>query len=107
MCAYVMDSDCAVIEGLGVQTGFWRACLGRDAMAAYMEESDVDFEEWFAPAEQSTQAASSWATDAGCGPSEATLAEVFATSPAPFVEPVFVDLLEGMGIRPLSGAAHS
>ncbi|MFF2851616.1 hypothetical protein ACFVT5_35580 [Streptomyces sp. NPDC058001] len=102
LCAYVMDSDCAVIEALGVRTGFWRTCLGREAMAAYMAESDADFEAWFAPAEQSTRSALGWAADAGCDPSETTLSEVLTASPAPFVEPIFLDLLKGMGIRPSS-----
>ncbi|WP_328563254.1 hypothetical protein [Streptomyces coelicoflavus] len=102
LCAYVMDSDCAVIEALGVRTGFWRTCLGRDSMTAYMAESGETVEGWFPTADESVRAALDWARDAGCDPSESRLAEVLAAVPGPFVEPIFVALLEAMGVRSVS-----
>ncbi|WP_338699766.1 hypothetical protein V2W30_24470 [Streptomyces sp. Q6] len=102
LCAYVMDSDCAVIEALGIRTGFWRACLGRESMTAYMAESGESVEEWFPSADESVRAASDWARDAGSEPSGNRLAEALAAVPDPFVEPVFIAMLEGMGIRSVS-----
>ncbi|MFG2315251.1 hypothetical protein [Streptomyces tendae] len=102
LCAYVMDSDCAVIEALGVRTGFWRACLGRESMAGYMAESGETVEGWFPSADESVRAATDWAKDAGLDPSESRLAGAFAAAPDPFVEPVFEAMLEALGVRSAS-----
>ncbi|MBO1334839.1 hypothetical protein [Streptomyces sp. VRA16 Mangrove soil] len=99
LSAYVMDSDCAVVEALGTRTGPWRTCLGRASMAAYMAESGASVDDWFASAEQATRAAARWAREAGCEPSETVLAAAFAAFPDPFVETVFIALLEGLGVR--------
>ncbi|MGA5880466.1 hypothetical protein ACPC3D_32440 [Streptomyces cellulosae] len=102
LCAYVMDSDCAVIEALGVRTGFWRTCLGRESMTAYMAESGEVVEEWFPSADESVRAALDWAKEAGADPSESRLAAALAAVPDPFVEPIFVAMLEAMGVRSFS-----
>ncbi len=102
LCAYVMDSDCAVIEALGVRTGFWRTCLGRESMTAYMTESGETVGAWFLSADESVRAALDWARDAGCDPSESRLAEVLTAVPDPFVEPIFVAMLEALGVRSVS-----
>ncbi|MET9352605.1 hypothetical protein ABZY14_06215 [Streptomyces sp. NPDC006617] len=102
LCAYAIDSDCAVIEALGVRTGFWRTCLGRESMTAYMAESGGTLEEWVPSADESVRAALDWARDAGCDPSESRLAEVPAAVPDPFVEPVFVALLAALGAHSVS-----
>lgn len=98
LTGYIMDSDCAVIEGLGSESGFWRTCLGRDAMSAYMEESETDVDSWFLSPSESVQVSRTWAGEAGLRASAEKLSEVFQVQPDPFVEEVFTDLIAALGV---------
>ncbi|MCQ4205662.1 hypothetical protein [Streptomyces longispororuber] len=71
-------------------------------MTAYMAESGETIEEWFPSADESVRAALDWARDAGADPSENGLAEALVAVPDPFVEPIFVAMLEAVGIRSVS-----
>ncbi|MFH8528664.1 hypothetical protein ACH4GE_09625 [Streptomyces tendae] len=71
-------------------------------MTAYMTESGETVGAWFLSADESVRAALDWARDAGCDPSESRLAEVLAAVPDPFVEPIFVAMLEALGVRSVS-----
>lgn len=101
LTGFVLDSDAVIVEGLSRVTGYWRACLAREAMEGYCEDDGQDFHAQFPTAEQATASAVGWATHAGLTPDPDALLRTFQTAQADlFAEELFFTMLTHLGLRP-------
>ncbi|MFI1394670.1 hypothetical protein [Streptomyces sp. NPDC020681] len=98
LVGFVMDSNCIVLEGRTKDRATWRTCLDRTAMSAYMAESGQSVDEWFLGPEEAAENAVEWARAAGLTPLPEALAEVLSKRSDPFVEDLFQEFLDGLGI---------
>jgi hypothetical protein len=101
LTAFVLDSDCAMIEAAGPATGFWRSCLARSAMRAYEDDSndgDETFDALFLPPEQAAEAAAAWAAEAGYDVDRDLLRVLFETEPELFVHGLLQQFVDALGI---------
>ncbi|MFF8929355.1 hypothetical protein ACF1AO_19010 [Streptomyces longwoodensis] len=99
LAGFVMDSDCLVLEGRTKDQETWRACLDRAAMSAYMAEDGQSVEDWFLGPEEAAERAVAWARAAGLTPVPKAIADVLSKRSDPFVEGLFQELLDGLGIE--------
>jgi hypothetical protein len=100
--AYVLDSDCAVVEAAAPSGLRWSATLNPEvAIESYdmpVGENDPDL---------ALSGALAWSAEAGLVPSEPVLRDALTGSSA-FAEDLFATLLAGLGIPGVSpGAAPS
>ncbi|MFH8981181.1 hypothetical protein [Streptomyces varsoviensis] len=102
LAAYVLDSECAVVAAAGPAGTSWSACLGRAAMARYMEQSEMDIGELFLTPRAAASQGAAWAAAAGHIANTTALTRVLAADPDPFVENLFYDLLAELGIEDLA-----
>lgn len=99
LTGYVTDSDCVDVNGLGLSTPPWRACLGRTATAHYLEEVDLALDQVFPDPSTSARHAVAWAHDAGLVPHEEGLGGLFAVEePDVLADDMFFDLLTNLGV---------
>jgi hypothetical protein len=61
----VYDSDCVDVEAISHTGGHWRACLDREAMAAYLEDEEIALEDRFLDPDTACDRAMAWASEAG------------------------------------------
>ncbi|MEU8578358.1 hypothetical protein [Streptomyces asoensis] len=99
LAAFVMDSDCLVLEGRTRDQETWRACLDRAAMSAYMAEGGQSVDDWFLGAEEAAERAVVWARAAGLTPVPKTIADVLSKRSDPFVEDLFQEFLDALGME--------
>lgn len=95
LVAYVMDSDCAVLEGRSQDGNRWDGILNRE-MCAGMGGSPEDVLVMY-PLDRGLSGAMRWANDSGLRPSEAAITAALNGSNA-FAEELFDQLLIGLGI---------
>ncbi|MCM1972618.1 MULTISPECIES: hypothetical protein [Streptomyces] len=99
---YVMDSECAVIEAAGPESGAWAACIGREAMARRLGAGeDVSLDDYFLQPRDAAERAVAWAAEAGHTVTAEALLGVFDTDPDSLAENHFFQLLDGLGVVPL------
>ncbi|MFH8535042.1 hypothetical protein ACH4GE_42535 [Streptomyces tendae] len=99
LAGFVMDSDCLVLEGRTRDQETWRACLDRTAMSAYMAEADQSVDDWFLGPEEAAERAVAWARAAGLTPVPEAIAEILSKRSDPFVEDLFQEFLDSLGIE--------
>ena len=99
LLAFVMDSDCAVLEGAGPVRGSWTACLGRAAMARHMAANEILLDDIFPSPAGSALRAADWAAAAGRSVNSDGLAAVLSADPEPDVQRLFHEVLEKLGIQ--------
>ncbi|MEU1459933.1 hypothetical protein ABZ467_04420 [Streptomyces sp. NPDC005727] len=99
LAGFVMDSDCVVLEGRTRDQETWRACLDRTAMSAYMAEADQFVDDWFLSPEEAAERAVAWARAADLTPAPKAIVEVLSKRSDPFVEDLFQELLDSLGIE--------
>ena len=101
LTGYVMDSDCVDLCGYGRQSGLWRACLARTAMADFYADQETDrFHDTFLHPNEAADRAAAWAREAGLDPDHAGLVELFARADDDLVgESEFDELRVLLGIR--------
>ncbi|ALO91345.1 hypothetical protein SHL15_0132 [Streptomyces hygroscopicus subsp. limoneus] len=99
LAGFVMDSDCLVLEGRTKDQTTWRACLDRAAMSAYMAEDGQSVDDWFLGPKEAAEHAVAWARAAGLTPLPETIADVLSKRSDPFVEDLFQEFLDGLGIE--------
>jgi hypothetical protein len=108
LTAFVLDSDCAMIEAAGPATGFWRSCLARSAMRAYEDDDDDEaFDAFFLPPEQAAEAAAAWAAEAGYDVDRDLLRVLFETEPELFVHGLLHQFVDALGIPPVGADPDS
>lgn len=98
LVGFVMDSDCLVLEGRSKGRTTWRTCLDRTAMSAYMAEDGQSVAPWFLGVEEAADSAVAWARAAGLSPWPEVLADVLSKRSDPFVEDLFQEFLDALGI---------
>ncbi|MFD5626946.1 hypothetical protein [Streptomyces sp. NPDC127072] len=94
----MLDSDAVHVEGFSMAGGHWKACLAREATAAYCEDDGGDFDAEFPPPEAAARAAATWASAAARTPNLPGLVEVFAEEDVDFAEELFFRLLDRLGV---------
>lgn len=77
LTGYVLDGDCIDLLGWAPQSGLWRACLSREAMAGYLAEEGQALDAVFLPPAEAAERAATWAVEAGLSPDRAALIDVF------------------------------
>ncbi|QKW08771.1 hypothetical protein HUT18_22735 [Streptomyces sp. NA04227] len=95
---YVMDSECAVVEGAAADSGTWTACLAPVAMATLLGVGERDLEDYFLPPDNATARAVTWAAEAGFSACEPLLHEAFTIGADPSAETLFFRLLDLLGV---------
>ncbi|MGW8884281.1 hypothetical protein [Streptomyces sp. NPDC055749] len=98
LVGFVMDSDSIVLEGRAKDQATWRTCLDRQAMSAYMAENGQSVDEWFLSTEEAADHAVAWAREARLTPAREAVVDVLAKRSDPYVEDLFQELLDGLGI---------
>ncbi|HEY9286867.1 MAG TPA: hypothetical protein VIT43_02475 [Candidatus Dormibacteraeota bacterium] len=93
LVAYVLDSDCAVLEAQTPAGLRWTAVLNR----ATAEASYEGVADGVLPVDQVMAGAIGWANEAGLKPDQQMLSRAL-TEQAVFVEDLFDELLVGLGI---------
>ncbi|KNE83768.1 MULTISPECIES: hypothetical protein [Streptomyces] len=99
LLAYVMDGDCAVLEGAGPVRGSWTACLGRTALARHVGENEIVLDDVFPSPAGAAAHAAGWAAAAGRTVDSRRLADVLSADPDPDVEKLFHEVLQKLGIE--------
>ncbi|MFI5802680.1 hypothetical protein [Streptomyces sp. NPDC051561] len=97
--AFVMGSDCVVVEAADPDGGSWFACLGREAMAGYLQADGLLLEDLFLSAEDAAAKAVSWAADTGRDVELGPLVEVFKSEADPVAEELFGQFLDALGLQ--------
>lgn len=77
LTGYVLDSDCIDLVGWAPQSGLWRACLSRSAMAGYLADEAQSLDSVYLPPAQAAERALNWAQEAGLTPDRVALRELF------------------------------
>ncbi|MGW0819862.1 hypothetical protein [Streptomyces sp. NPDC002845] len=108
--AYVMDSDCAVVEAAGPESGSWTTCLARGAMATHIDggEDGLTVEDYFLEPRDAAECAVAWAAEAGHEVAAEPLVDVLGSEPEPgpsdsgdLAENLLFRLLDRLGVVPL------
>ena len=97
LSAFVLDSDCADVEGLTPSGVKWRAYLHPDTAESYGAPA-LDQSE-----EEITRQALAWAAEAGLAAERGALRDVLEAT-STFAEDTFDELLGALGIPGLAGA---
>ncbi|MFI6880145.1 hypothetical protein ACIBL6_42550 [Streptomyces sp. NPDC050400] len=99
--AYVMDSDCAVVEAAAPESGAWTTCLGRTAMAGYIGGDERSLEDYFLPPRDAAERAVAWAAECGRTVPEQPLHDVLRADADPSAEELFFRFLDRLGVASL------
>ncbi|MFI0979867.1 hypothetical protein ACH4SP_23050 [Streptomyces sp. NPDC021093] len=97
--AFVMGSDCVVVEAAAPEGGSWFACLGREAMAGYLQADGLLLEDLFLSAEDAAEKAVSWAAEAGRTVELEPLVTVLKAEADPVAEELFAYFLDVLGLE--------
>ncbi|MFJ2739177.1 hypothetical protein ACIO3O_05870 [Streptomyces sp. NPDC087440] len=97
--AFVMGSDCVVIEAASPEGGSWFACLGREAMAEYLKADGLLLEDLFLSAEDAAEKAVAWAAEAGKTVELEPLTTVLKAEADPLAEELFGYFLDVLGLE--------
>jgi hypothetical protein len=100
---YVMDSDCVVVEAAAPESGAWTTCLGRTAMAGYLDadKEGLTVEDYFLEPRDAAGRAVAWAEEAGHTVNDGPLLDVLTADADPLAENLFFRLLDRLGVVPL------
>ncbi|MEU1270512.1 hypothetical protein [Streptomyces sp. NPDC005799] len=100
---YVMDSASVVVEAAAPESGAWTTCLGRAAMAGYLDAGNegLTLEDYFLEPREAAERAVTWAAEAGHEVSAEPLVEVLTAEPDLLAENLFFRLLDRLGVVPL------
>ncbi|WP_434595482.1 hypothetical protein [Streptomyces sp. A5-4] len=98
--AFVMDSDCVVVEATTSATaaGSWFGCLGPAAMAAFLGADGLRLEDLFLSPEGAGAKAVQWAAATGRTVPEQPLLDVLRAEADPLAEELFALFLDRLGL---------
>ncbi|WP_093799426.1 hypothetical protein [Streptomyces sp. Wb2n-11] len=98
--AFVMDSDCVVVEGAtsAEAAGSWFGCLGREAMAGHLGADGLVLEDLFLTPEGAAVKAVEWSAAAGRTVAPGALADVLRQEADPLAEELFARFLDRLGL---------
>ena len=100
LTGFVIDSDCVEIDALGPDSGYWRACLAREAMAGHLTTDGLRVDEEFPSPQDATTHALAWAGEAGLSADTDVLLDILRRGQAdPLAEDLFFDFLHSLGLR--------
>ncbi|GHG12753.1 hypothetical protein [Streptomyces albogriseolus] len=99
---YVMDGACVAVEAASPESGVWTACLGRDAMAGYLDgrQEGLTVEDYFLERADAAERAVFWAEEAGRTVAPEDVLEVLTADPGPMAENLFFRLLDRLRVVP-------
>lgn len=96
--AFVMGSDCVVVEAAAPFGGSWFACLGRAAMARYLSADGLVLEDLFLEAPAAARKAVEWAAETGRTVPSGPLLDVLSAEAGPLAEELFACFLDRLGL---------
>jgi hypothetical protein len=97
--AFVMGSDCVVVEAAAPEGGSWFACLGREAMAGYLQADGLLLEDLFLSAQDAAEKGVAWAAEAGKTVELEPLVTVLSAEADPVAEELFGYFLDVLGLQ--------
>ncbi|MVO83550.1 hypothetical protein GPA10_01935 [Streptomyces sp. p1417] len=97
---YVLDSDSVVIEAAAPESGAWTTCLGREAMAGFLQGDELTVEDYFLEPRDAAERAVAWAAESGRKVGSAVLLDVLTADPEPSAEELFFRFLDRLGVFP-------
>ncbi len=98
---YVMDGECVAVEAASPESGVWTACLGREAMAGYLDgRQELTVEDCFLEPADAAERAVFWAEEAGRTVAAEDVLEVLTADPGPMAENLFFRLLDRLRVVP-------
>ncbi|WP_433546056.1 hypothetical protein ACQPZG_13555 [Streptomyces sp. CA-294286] len=97
--AFVMGSDCVVVEAAMPDGGSWFACLGREAMAGYLQADGLLLEDLFLSPQDAAEKGVAWAAEAGKAVELEPLVTVLSAEADPLAEELFGYFLDVLGLE--------
>ncbi|CAL9294117.1 hypothetical protein [Streptomyces sp. SudanB66_2053] len=99
---YVMDGACVAVEAASPESGVWTACLGRDAMAGYLDgrREGLTVDDYFLDPADAAERAVFWAEEAGRTVAAEEVLQVLTADPGPMAENLFFRLLDRLRVVP-------
>ncbi|MBB6435051.1 hypothetical protein [Streptomyces candidus] len=97
--AFVMGSDCVVVEAAMPDGGSWFACLGREAMAGYLQADGLLLEDLFLSPQDAAEKGVAWAAEAGKTVELEPLVTVLSAEADPLAEELFGYFLDVLGLE--------
>ncbi|MGA5519675.1 hypothetical protein ACPCK2_25980 [Streptomyces pseudogriseolus] len=99
---YVMDGACVAVEAASPESGVWTACLGRDAMAGYLDgrQEGLTVDDYFLEPAEAAERAVFWAEEAGRTVAAEEVLQVLTADPGPMAENLFFRLLDRLRVVP-------